>query len=185
MVSQLMEVIKIGLQKKIKATWVKQGGTLDRLYAYRYRKSPRKFIVVEPFRLKRTEQFFSQHTLRIRWPGQVETLELHATFDGANNPKKGQKRVLSSSFQDLSLRGRGKAFWVVSRVAFMLVWLLIKSMSISWFSPEALLMSPCSSCFKPQLRSLQREAACIAPCVEAVFKANWQPFKEQKSSKQN
>lgn len=35
MVSRLMEVIKIGLQKKIKATWVKQGGTLDRLYAGR------------------------------------------------------------------------------------------------------------------------------------------------------
>lgn len=180
-----MEVIKIGLQKKIKTTWVKQGGTLDRLYAHRYRKSPREFVVVEPFRLNRTEQFFSQRTLRIRWLGQVETPRAACHFWWCKQPKKGQKRVLSSSFQDLSLRGRGKAFWVVSRVAFMLVWLLIKSMSISWFSPEALLMSPCSSCFKPQLRSVQREAACIAPCVEAVFKANWQPFKEQKSSKQN
>lgn len=51
MVSQLMEVIKIGLQKKIKATWVKQGGTLDRLYAYRYRKSLHEFVVLEPFHL--------------------------------------------------------------------------------------------------------------------------------------
>lgn len=70
MVSQLMEVIKIGLQKKIKATWVKQGGSLDRLYAHRYRKSPREFVVVEPFRLNRTV-FLSAHVEdQVTWTGR-------------------------------------------------------------------------------------------------------------------